>query len=206
MKSPRREILSKPHSSMVTTLFLARSSRFSSCMRCSSYQAPRLRSVYQTRVASTLDRPSTSTKTPVFSPGEDNDELNQELQPLLTSGQWKLTGDGMGLEKTFKFKGFKAAFYEFMTPVAAECVRVNHHPEWQNVRQPNLEIILMALTPFADIQCCACAVRNTDLGFGKEAKYRDSWTTHRPLGLSAKDVTMAKVCDAQAEIAGVKKS
>jgi 4a-hydroxytetrahydrobiopterin dehydratase len=90
--------------------------------------------------ASTLDRPPKSTQTPVFSPGQDIGELNQELQPLITSGQWQLTSDGMGLEKTFKFKGFKAAFYEFMTPVAAECVRVNHHPQWHNVREPYLEV------------------------------------------------------------------
>jgi 4a-hydroxytetrahydrobiopterin dehydratase len=98
-----------------------------------------LRSFYTTREASASDQPGKSIQTAVFSPGQDIEELNKELRPLLTSGQWQLTSNGMGLEKTFKFKGFKAAFHEFMTPVAAECVRVNHHPQWQNVREPNPE-------------------------------------------------------------------
>ncbi len=36
------------------------------------------------------------------------------------------------LEKTFQFKDFKSAF-AFMTRVAFEAEKMNHHPEWTNV-------------------------------------------------------------------------
>ncbi len=36
------------------------------------------------------------------------------------------------LSSTFKFKDFKAAF-SFMTEVADEAERQNHHPDWTNV-------------------------------------------------------------------------
>jgi 4a-hydroxytetrahydrobiopterin dehydratase len=37
-----------------------------------------------------------------------------------------------GIEKDFKFRDFVDAF-SFMTRVAIEAERVNHHPEWSNV-------------------------------------------------------------------------
>ena len=36
------------------------------------------------------------------------------------------------IEKQFKFKDFNAAF-GFMTRVAMEADKMNHHPEWKNV-------------------------------------------------------------------------
>ncbi len=36
------------------------------------------------------------------------------------------------LEKIFQFKDFKSAF-AFMTRVAFEAEKMNHHPEWTNV-------------------------------------------------------------------------
>ena len=41
-------------------------------------------------------------------------------------------GDQPALEKTFVFSGFNAAF-GFMSRLALEAERANHHPEWQNV-------------------------------------------------------------------------
>jgi len=40
-------------------------------------------------------------------------------------------GDG-GLTKRFRFPDFQSAF-AFMTAVALEAERMNHHPEWTNV-------------------------------------------------------------------------
>ncbi|KAF2863738.1 hypothetical protein K470DRAFT_254632, partial [Piedraia hortae CBS 480.64] len=49
----------------------------------------------------------------------------------------------------------------FMTQVARECEKTNHHPEWSNVyNQVNV-----------------------------------TWTTHRPRGISMKDVRMVGFCD-----------
>jgi len=71
---------------------------------------------------------------PALAPGEDESRTLQSLLPLLNSGvqSWSLTGDGTGLEKTFRFKSFKAT-WDFMNAVAQECKKQRHHPEWSNV-------------------------------------------------------------------------
>lgn len=43
---------------------------------------------------------------------------------------WTLAGDG--IEKTFTFRDFVAAF-GWMSSVALVAERMNHHPEWSNV-------------------------------------------------------------------------
>jgi 4a-hydroxytetrahydrobiopterin dehydratase len=43
---------------------------------------------------------------------------------------WK--SDGKTLSRDFTFKDFKAAF-AFMTEIAAEADRADHHPDWSNV-------------------------------------------------------------------------
>lgn len=43
---------------------------------------------------------------------------------------WKLEGEE--ITKTFTFADFTTAF-SFMTAVALEAERLNHHPDWQNV-------------------------------------------------------------------------
>ncbi len=40
--------------------------------------------------------------------------------------------DGQALTREFKFKDFKTAF-AFMTEIAAEADRTDHHPDWSNV-------------------------------------------------------------------------
>ena len=57
----------------------------------------------------------------------DNEEINIELSKL---NNWELDNDR--IRKTFEFKDFGDAF-AFMTRMAIEIERINHHPEWFNV-------------------------------------------------------------------------
>ncbi len=45
---------------------------------------------------------------------------------------WSLREDGLALLKTFRFADFSEAF-AFMTRVALEAEKTDHHPEWFNV-------------------------------------------------------------------------
>lgn len=45
---------------------------------------------------------------------------------------WALRSDGAALVRTFKFADFSEAF-AFMTRVALEAEKTDHHPEWFNV-------------------------------------------------------------------------
>ena len=45
---------------------------------------------------------------------------------------WELARDGNALHRTFVFKNFSEAF-AFMTRVALQADKMNHHPEWSNV-------------------------------------------------------------------------
>lgn len=45
---------------------------------------------------------------------------------------WKHEPDRDALVKRFSFRNFRAAF-GFMTEVAIEAEKANHHPEWSNV-------------------------------------------------------------------------
>ncbi|KAG9546224.1 hypothetical protein KCU71_g16157, partial [Aureobasidium melanogenum] len=96
------------------------------------------------------------------SAGENEEQLGRNAIALTTTGggRWKVTDDKRGLERTFRFKTFKAT-WDFMNTVAAECKVQKHHPEWTNVFN----------------------------------KTHVRWTTHKPMGLSSKDVLMAKFCD-----------
>ncbi|MFM6950916.1 MAG: 4a-hydroxytetrahydrobiopterin dehydratase [Novosphingobium sp.] len=56
-----------------------------------------------------------------------------ELSDLLAKyPEWQLRGDGLALERTFRFADFNAAF-GFMTRVALYADKADHHPEWFNV-------------------------------------------------------------------------
>ncbi|KAI9848586.1 MAG: hypothetical protein M1837_007255 [Sclerophora amabilis] len=71
---------------------------------------------------------------PVYSAGENVEELAHDLQPLLVQGggRWKLSESRKGLERLFVFKTFKKT-WEFMDTIAKECAVQRHHPEWSNV-------------------------------------------------------------------------
>ena len=54
-----------------------------------------------------------------------------ELEPLLKTG-WSLVDDRDAIHKQFKFKNFNQAF-GFMTRIALQSEKMDHHPEWFNV-------------------------------------------------------------------------
>lgn len=63
---------------------------------------------------------------------EDYSKLSEkEIQQQVTElGGWKVVGGK--INKTFEFDDFVQAF-GFMTRVAIEAEKMNHHPEWFNV-------------------------------------------------------------------------
>ena len=55
----------------------------------------------------------------------------EEVRPRLVFLEgWEFRDDG--IEKTYQFSDFVAAF-SFMSRVAIEAEKMNHHPEWSNV-------------------------------------------------------------------------
>ncbi|KAK4450123.1 pterin 4 alpha carbinolamine dehydratase-domain-containing protein [Podospora aff. communis PSN243] len=105
---------------------------------------PRLCPQFSRRFISSQDRPQAEVPKPsepqprpepMFSAGTNpTTQLQVQLDSLLApgDGQWKLTDDGKGLERSFKFKNFDRA-WAFMSAVTARCKEENHHPEWANV-------------------------------------------------------------------------
>jgi len=57
------------------------------------------------------------------------DEISALINDL---PEWKLDADGKAVRTDLTFNDFKQAF-AFMTEVAAEADRADHHPEWFNV-------------------------------------------------------------------------
>jgi 4a-hydroxytetrahydrobiopterin dehydratase len=53
-------------------------------------------------------------------------EIREQIMPLK---EWKVKNDA--LYKEFEFKNFIKAF-TFMTQVALEAEKLNHHPDWKN--------------------------------------------------------------------------
>jgi 4a-hydroxytetrahydrobiopterin dehydratase len=51
---------------------------------------------------------------------------------LLGLTGWTLRGDGLAIEREFRFSDFSEAF-AFMTGVAILAEKADHHPEWSNV-------------------------------------------------------------------------
>ena len=51
---------------------------------------------------------------------------------LARLSQWSLRGDGLAIERTFRFADFGEAF-AFMARVALAAEKADHHPEWSNV-------------------------------------------------------------------------
>ena len=71
-----------------------------------------------------------------------NDKLIKSERHALISSlkEWKDVDDRDAINKTFKFEDFGAAF-AFMTRVAIEAEKMDHHPEWRNVYN-TVDIIL----------------------------------------------------------------
>ena len=61
-------------------------------------------------------------------------KLNDEDRPLAIAKlrKWQDEEEKNAISKSFKFKNFNEAF-AFMTRVAMESEKINHHPEWSNV-------------------------------------------------------------------------
>ncbi|XP_017893339.1 probable pterin-4-alpha-carbinolamine dehydratase [Ceratina calcarata] len=59
------------------------------------------------------------------------EEREQDLKPLLSSG-WSVQQNRDAIYKEFLFKNFNQAF-GFMTRVAMQAEKMDHHPEWFNV-------------------------------------------------------------------------
>ncbi|KAJ5815911.1 Transcriptional coactivator/pterin dehydratase [Penicillium robsamsonii] len=71
---------------------------------------------------------------PVVAEGEDAESVLSGVQSLLieNGGLWKLTEDGLAIEREIQFSGFKEA-WAFMEQVADTAAKHRHHPEWTNV-------------------------------------------------------------------------
>ncbi|XP_078051178.1 pterin-4a-carbinolamine dehydratase [Augochlora pura] len=59
------------------------------------------------------------------------EERDKNLKPLLTNG-WAVQTDRDAIYKEFQFKNFNQAF-GFMSRVAMQAEKMDHHPEWFNV-------------------------------------------------------------------------
>lgn len=58
---------------------------------------------------------------------------DDEISALINDmPQWKLDPDGLAIRSDLTFADFKQAF-AFMTEVAGQADRADHHPEWFNV-------------------------------------------------------------------------
>ena len=69
-----------------------------------------------------------------------------------------------------------------MTAVSLQCKVKNHHPEWSNVSLALDQLRITVPDSFEQLY-------NTTF---------IRWTTHKPRGLSSKDLELAAVCDALA--------
>ena len=56
---------------------------------------------------------------------------DEALAPLLEAG-WEMASDRDAISKDFVFKNFVEAF-GWMTRIAIQAEKMNHHPEWFNV-------------------------------------------------------------------------
>ena len=63
----------------------------------------------------------------------NEEERNTLLSPLLTKSSWEMVQNRDAIKKVFTFKDFNEAF-GFMTRVALRAEKLNHHPEWFNVK------------------------------------------------------------------------
>jgi 4a-hydroxytetrahydrobiopterin dehydratase len=64
----------------------------------------------------------------------------QRAAALAELGAWRLQSGRDAIERTLRFADFNAA-WAFMTRVALEAEKMDHHPEWSNVWN-RVEIVL----------------------------------------------------------------
>ena len=65
---------------------------------------------------------------------------SERVEALEALEDWTYDEDRNGIVRTLRFADFSAAF-AFMTRVAMEAEKADHHPEWSNVYS-NVEILL----------------------------------------------------------------
>ncbi|WPH02004.1 putative pterin 4 alpha carbinolamine dehydratase [Acrodontium crateriforme] len=96
-------------------------------------RAPRIaRQLIKPCYTPTQTRKMSSLKDLKISQGHDGQAVTEAATALVESGKWQVCKQGKGLERTFKFKTFKAT-WDFMNAVADECKKQRHHPEWTNI-------------------------------------------------------------------------
>jgi len=57
---------------------------------------------------------------------------SQSITDELTKAGWVVSDDGRSISKEYRFENFRDAI-AWMSRVAYEAERINHHPEWSNV-------------------------------------------------------------------------
>ena len=58
--------------------------------------------------------------------------MEKNLTSYFCNNNWTMIDNDRKAEKTFKFKTFTEAF-SWMTEVAFEAERLDHHPDWTNI-------------------------------------------------------------------------
>lgn len=67
-------------------------------------------------------------------------DQNELAEALATLDGWRAAEDGKSISRGFRFADFNAAF-AFMTRVALQAEKMDHHPDWSNVYR-NVEVKL----------------------------------------------------------------
>lgn len=92
-----------------------------------------------------------------------------------------------------------------MNAIASKCSQEKHHPEWTNVRpprpSPNSTHTYLPMY-IGRPSVVGLAYDQDSVHVQLYNKVTITWTTHRPLGLSYRDLTMAEFCDEQARERG----
>lgn len=55
----------------------------------------------------------------------------EEIDQILQAQELHWKNEGKSISKTFTFENFTGAF-SFMTAIAIEAEKMNHHPDWEN--------------------------------------------------------------------------
>ena len=58
--------------------------------------------------------------------------MEENIQVFFSDNKWSFIDNNKKVRKTFQFKSFTEAF-SWMTEVALEAEKIDHHPDWTNV-------------------------------------------------------------------------